>query len=193
MNVVPILSGSKGADTDTVLTAASAAALAKQGVTFVVRYLGSVTPEEIVAITSAGVGVSLVTFSRAPGWMPTAALGASDGATDVARLKALGVPTEMVVWIDLEGSGGSAADTAAWVNVVELDVWSATRDVSRVPAHGHRRSRLSLRRLGGAHEAGDLSPVPRHGGHRRRRNTRRALYVLGSSLWGRITTVVFRR
>jgi hypothetical protein len=42
-------------------------------------------------------------------------MGAQDGALDVSRLKALGVPSTMVVWIDLEGSAGNAADTAVWV------------------------------------------------------------------------------
>jgi hypothetical protein len=48
--------------------------------------------------------------------MPSATLGLQDGERDVLQLKALGIPEEMVVWIDLEGSGGDAADTAAWVN-----------------------------------------------------------------------------
>jgi len=116
MNVVPIPVGSMGFDTDTQLTADTAAKLAAAGASFVVRYLGSITSTELVAIQAAGLGVSLVTFARPPGWMPSAAMGAEDGANDVARLHTLGVPPGMVIWIDLEGSGGSAPDTEAWVN-----------------------------------------------------------------------------
>ena len=116
MNVVPILSGSKGFDTDTVLTADSAAKLVAAGGSFVVRYLGSIDSAELSSIQSTGLGVCLVTFARQLGWLPSVAMGVEDGATDVARLRALGVPEGMLVWIDLEGSGGNASDTAAWVN-----------------------------------------------------------------------------
>jgi hypothetical protein len=116
MKLVTISVGSVGVDTDTPLTATLATALANQKVDFVVRYLGSITSAELSAIQSAGIGVSLVTYSRGPGWMPTAVMGASDGATDVSRLQALGVPPGTLLWIDLEGSGGTEPDTAAWVN-----------------------------------------------------------------------------
>lgn len=116
MNVVPVPFGSKGVDCDTALTSQVAISLKSRGLDFVVRYLGSVSTMEISGILQAGLGLELVTFAHSPGWMPSATLGAQDGERDVLQLKALGIPEEMVVWIDLEGSGGDAADTAAWVN-----------------------------------------------------------------------------
>lgn len=116
MNVVPITPGTRGVDTDTQVSVSFAQILANNRFDFVVRYLSDVTSDELVTILDAGLGLSLVTHARALGWTPSAELGASDGAADVAKLKALGIPEGMVVWIDLEGSGGDATDTAAWVN-----------------------------------------------------------------------------
>ena len=116
MRVVEVPFGCRGVDCDTVLTEKTASALSAEHVDFVVRYLGSISTMEIGAILGADLGLELVTFAHDPGWMPSATLGAEDGDTDVMHLKALGIPEEMVVWIDLEGSGGNAADTAAWVN-----------------------------------------------------------------------------
>lgn len=116
MRVAPVPVGSKGVDCDTALTATSATRLKANGVDFVTRYLGSISTMEISAILSAGLGLELVTFAHTPGWTPSATLGAEDGDTDVMHLKALGIPEEMIIWIDLEGSGGDAADTSAWIN-----------------------------------------------------------------------------
>ena len=116
MKIAPVLCGSFGIDCATVLTAESAAGLKGTPIDFVARYLGQLTPPELAIILEAGLGVELVTFSHAPGWEPSAALGNDEGHVDVARLAELGIPTGMVVWIDLEGSGGDAAATAAWVN-----------------------------------------------------------------------------
>jgi hypothetical protein len=115
MKIVNVPVGAIGIDTVTAITETSVQII-KEKVDFVVRYLGGVSTTEIALITEAGLGVQLVTYSRAPGWMPSATMGAEDGDTDVVRLKALGIPEGMVVFIDLEGSGGDAADTASWVN-----------------------------------------------------------------------------
>jgi hypothetical protein len=115
MQIAPVPVGSRGADMVTVLTSSTAAGLKALGYDFVVRYLGGLSFTELSEILSAGLGCQLVTYSRAPGWLPTAAMGASDGANDVAQLKALGVPEGVLLWIDLEGSGDDATDTAGWV------------------------------------------------------------------------------
>jgi hypothetical protein len=125
MQVTAVPVGSKGFDTVTVLTAGSAAALKAAGANFVVRYLGGITPSELSEIVSTGLGCQLVTYSRAPGWLPTAAMGTSDGTNDVAQLQALGVPGGALLWIDLEGSGGDAADTAAWVTARAAEIVAA--------------------------------------------------------------------
>jgi hypothetical protein len=104
-------------DCDTALTVPLIASMKQaKDLDFVVRYLGSVTTLEITDILESGLGLQLVTFSRVPGWMPTVEMGTEDGRTDVLRLQALGIPSGMLVWIDLEGSSGDAADTMAWIN-----------------------------------------------------------------------------
>lgn len=105
-----------GVDCITVLNATSAAALKAAGMRFAIRYLGSITPIELAEILGAGLVFMPVTFSRAPGWVPTAAMGTSDGQTDVQHIKALGLPSGCTVWIDLEGAIGSASTVSAWVN-----------------------------------------------------------------------------
>jgi Domain of unknown function (DUF1906) len=114
MKVVNVPIGSKGIDTVTVLNSTTCDRLKLTGVDFVVRYLGGVTDDELNVILTSGLGVQLVTYSRAVGWMPDSEMGVSDGQTDVTRLKTLGVPENMVLWLDLEGSGGSSVGTGAW-------------------------------------------------------------------------------
>jgi hypothetical protein len=115
VKVVPVPLGSRGADMAAALTFTNAADLKTAGLDYVTRYVGGISGAELALIHAAGLGLQLVTYSRAPGWTPSAALGAGDGAGDVAHLHALGIPAGMLVWIDLEGVSGSAADVIAWV------------------------------------------------------------------------------
>lgn len=117
MRVVDVPVGWRGVDCATPVTVDAARALKARGVDFVVRYLGQVTAAELAVLFDAGLGVELVTFSRAPGWDPSAELGTKDGDEDVARLVVeLKIPPGMVVWIDLEGPAGDAAVVAEWVS-----------------------------------------------------------------------------
>jgi hypothetical protein len=116
MNIAPVPVGSIGFDCVTTLDSTSAARMKGVGFDFAVRYLGGVSVSEMGDILGAGLGLELVTYSRAPGWTPSAALGSQDGAQDVAQLHALGVGAGMVVWIDLEGSGGDMSATTEWIN-----------------------------------------------------------------------------
>lgn len=115
MKLASVPVAARGIDTVTTIGSAVAIALAAAHIDFVVRYLGGITEQELEGVLSSGLGLELVTYSRAPGWLPNAGMGTSDGNTDVSRLKALGVPAGMLLWLDLEGSGGSAADTSAWI------------------------------------------------------------------------------
>jgi len=115
VRVLPVPLGSRGADMAAALTCANAADLKAAGLDYVVRYVGGITGAELSLLLDAGLGVQLVTYSRAPGWIPSAVVGAADGSKDVDRLRELGVPAGMLVWIDLEGVNGSAADVAGWV------------------------------------------------------------------------------
>ena len=93
-----------------------AMALRNAGLDYVVRYLGGLYAPEMHDVLASGLGLQLVTYSRAPGWQPTQTMGDADGLVDVSRLERDGVPGGMLVWIDLEGASGSAADAAAWLD-----------------------------------------------------------------------------
>ncbi len=125
-----------GVDCITVLDSTSASALKAAGMQFAIRYLGSVTLTELNSILGAGLLFMPVTFSRAPGWIPTAAMGQADGKLDVQQLKALGVPATCTVWIDLEGATGSPATVAAWVNARASVVRLAGYDVGLYVGYG---------------------------------------------------------
>ncbi|MGO8992371.1 MAG: glycoside hydrolase domain-containing protein [Polyangiaceae bacterium] len=116
MKIAPCSVGARGFDTATALDAATVAALKSAGFDFAVRYLGGVDVAEATLILNAGLGLQLVTYSAAPGWTPSAALGTLEGQTDVTQLRALGAPTGLTVWIDLEGAAGDAASVTDWVN-----------------------------------------------------------------------------
>ena len=81
-----------GVDCITKFTASSAASLKAAGASFAVRYLGSLSPEELHAILDAGLLCSVVTYANH---------FAADDA--VAVLRALGVPAGVTVWLDVEG------------------------------------------------------------------------------------------
>ena len=68
---------------------------------------GNATVEAIANAHGLGMGVCFVSYSRAVGWGPSAALGAADGTTAILRTRKLGVPLEdFCDWCDLEGCGG---------------------------------------------------------------------------------------
>jgi Domain of unknown function (DUF1906) len=115
MKVIDVPHGARGADMVQTLTDSTAAALKAAGFDFVVRYLGGLSPAELAIILAAGLGVELVTYSRAPGWAPSLDMGLADGRTDRGHLDALGIPPGMVVWIDLEGARGTSAEVSDWV------------------------------------------------------------------------------
>ena len=117
MKIVPCPPGARGADMVSTLTPAHATALRNAGLSYVVRYLGGLSAPEMQDILASGLGLQLVTYSRAPGWRPTAEMGSADGALDVLRLGELGVAEGMLVWIDLEGAhSGSVTDVARWLD-----------------------------------------------------------------------------
>lgn len=114
--VQPAKDGARGIDCITILDHASAARLVAAGYSFAVRYLGSLTIAERDAILGAGMALLAVGFSRRPGWAPSQALGAADGAAAVAHAKAAGLPPVCTLFCDLEGPSGTGADAAAYVN-----------------------------------------------------------------------------
>jgi Domain of unknown function (DUF1906) len=109
-----------GIDTISTITTAQAMAFQQAGFSFAVRYVESLSTTEISAILGAGLALMPVAYSRAGGWMPTAALGTQDGNNMISDLNALSLPKGITVWCDLEGMGGVAADTIAYT-----EAWGA--------------------------------------------------------------------
>lgn len=115
-------SGSKGFDSDTVLTNATAAAFVADGFRFAVRYLSRDRPEtegnlsatEAAAILNAGLAVMAVQHVSAEGWIPTEDLGQQYGVSAAADARTVGFPRGVNIWLDLEGVGyGSTARQVA--------------------------------------------------------------------------------
>jgi Domain of unknown function (DUF1906) len=70
--------------------------------TFAIRYLENLTPEECDWWLSRGMGLAVVGESRANGWTPSAGAGSADGMREVARARALNLPSGSQLWCDLE-------------------------------------------------------------------------------------------
>lgn len=116
--VEPARAGAKGVDTVLHLTQSQCELLLAAGYSFAVQYLGPLTVATRDAILAARMALQAVTYSRRPGWMPSAALGAQDGTLDVQHARSAGLPEGMTLWIDFEGPSASAApsDCINWVN-----------------------------------------------------------------------------
>jgi hypothetical protein len=86
----------------------AAATMRALGLDYFVGYLGVVSPARVVEATSCGLGFMAVTLA-----------GRYDGAQAVAQCRALGLPSGVTVWLDLEGQTAFKADPvklAATVN-----------------------------------------------------------------------------
>ena len=80
LKVQPATPGVAGIDTVSHITYEQALALYAAGYRFIVRYLGHITPAEVIDITTARMAVLFVAgYSRRPGWIPTSEIGALDG------------------------------------------------------------------------------------------------------------------
>ena len=109
--VQPAAAGLSGFDSNTIVTASTAAEFAAQGYAFCVRYFSRVAQQgsndlsaaEAQDILNAGLGLMTVQHVRAEGWVPTQELGASDGAAAANHVSQIGFPAGVNVWCDLEG------------------------------------------------------------------------------------------
>ncbi len=114
--VIGAPAGVHGFDCNTVLTPATAAALRNAGFMFCIRYLsrgaipstGDLTTAEADLILDAGLSLMAVQHVANPGWLPTAALGASGGAHAAGHAHAIGIPAGVNIWLDLEGVAHAA-------------------------------------------------------------------------------------
>jgi hypothetical protein len=109
---------SLGIDCITVLDGTSCAALKAARISWVVRYLDTLTPTELAAILDSGLGVSFCSYAPVGGWMPSIGRAEVSGRQALDRLQALKIPSGVVEWTDLEGvsSGAMPADIEAWGN-----------------------------------------------------------------------------
>ena len=114
---VPAPGHSMMLDTTLRITLSQARAIAADphNVVAIGRYLGGLTPQELADITSAGLGVVGLNYSRANNWHPSAAAGTADAARDVGQAKALGFPAGATIMFDLEGvASDPTAHLEAW-------------------------------------------------------------------------------
>ena len=115
MKVSSGVSGEIYCDTWQIITAAKAKALKDKHVAGVIRYTDNLTAQEIQGLLAAGLKIGIVSSCRGTGWVPTSDMGTRDGTAAVAKLKALGIPVGVTVWADMEGSGGTAQDSIAYL------------------------------------------------------------------------------
>lgn len=119
--VAPARAGMIGFDTDTALTATTAAQLKAAGFAFAVRYLSRTSPQnpgdlsapEAELILAAGLGLMLVQHCPRSGWLPSAERGLGCGQAAVGNAQAIGVPAGVSIGYDLEevAAYATAADT----------------------------------------------------------------------------------
>ena len=127
MIVAPIPVGARLADTIAVITAAEAKALKTAGIDGMIRYWESLASAEVTDILAAGMGLCVVGYSRQPGWVPSATLGAVDAQAEIMRCRALFGASlqDMILWCDLEGCAGPAPVTAAYLDAFGAEVTAA--------------------------------------------------------------------
>lgn len=94
-----------GIDTVQRLSAENVAALKSEGMRFAIRYLGSLTPEELRVILAAGLACMPVTFAKH-----------YSGMSAIGELRKLGMPEGVTTWLDLEGETDAAPEIIAKIN-----------------------------------------------------------------------------
>jgi hypothetical protein len=91
MNVVTLEAGTKGCDTVANISLTEAQNLYTAGMRFVVRYVVSVTKNELAEILQSGLAVSFVSYANS-----------FDPSDEIAALQRLGIPKGVVIWLDVE-------------------------------------------------------------------------------------------
>jgi hypothetical protein len=117
--------GSKGFDTVAAMTGPLLKRLQALGYTWVARYLGDLSADELTVICGSGYGCLLVQHAHAGGWAGSTLLGTQDGQRAVADARRAGVPAGATLFSDLEGTAGDAAATTAWATAWATAVTTA--------------------------------------------------------------------
>ena len=128
-----------GFDADGIVTAVAAAAFFSRGFRFCIRYVSRVAQQnandlsaaEALDLLNAGLALMPVQHVRDAGWLPTAALEASDGVHAAYHAFVIGFPPGVNVWCDLEGvqPGASAQQVIDYCN----SLYDAVNAVGYVP------------------------------------------------------------
>lgn len=108
--------GAKGADVNQILSAQDCKVFVENGETFLIRYIprtpeliaGNITASEIQTILTSGLGLSIVQHCPRPNWDPSAELGELYGGYASGYCKSIGLPSGMVIWLDLEEVSSAA-------------------------------------------------------------------------------------
>lgn len=124
--ILPVVSGSQGFDTDTILSSTTLPTFIESGYKWCVRYLSRISPEnrgdlssnEVLDIMSAGLGLMAVQHCPLSGWQPTSILGNLYGLAAVSNANNAGLLVGTTIWCDLEevSTYSTQEDVIAYVN-----------------------------------------------------------------------------
>lgn len=111
MKLVTIPAGTRGFDTNAVVSLEQAQAFARHGYGFACRYLPRNLPakahdlqiSELQVLVDSGLAVMPVQHVDSEPWFPSKDRGVRYGAAAVVRSGALGILPKTCVWLDLEG------------------------------------------------------------------------------------------
>lgn len=126
--------GFKGMDCNFPLTPGLACLAKSKGYQFVMRYIGrkqftpgDLTSAEVGVIHDAGLLLGLVQHFEGDGWLPTDDKGRLYGAYMGAAAAALGAPTGLTTFVDVEGvsAAADAEQVIRYVNYWSDRVWAA--------------------------------------------------------------------
>lgn len=131
MKSITLPDGALGFDTNSVVSAASAALFAGHGYSFACRYIRrsavheyDLTMREIAVLHACMIAVIPVQHVESElSWEPTATKGHLNGHVAVSELRRLQLPERTLVFCDLEGTTGG--DPIAYVRAWEDEVLSA--------------------------------------------------------------------
>lgn len=111
-------------DTSAIILPSVAAELHREGFGGAFRYAPlpsnsagrDLSALELMALAAAGLQVGLVQHVRDPGWRPAGHSGAADAMAATAHAQRIDYPRGAVVYLDLEGIAGTAAEVSRFAN-----------------------------------------------------------------------------
>lgn len=95
-------------DSDMVFSDTGLDAIWAYGGRLIITYAEILTAQVLARYTAKHFAVSVITYSRKPGWTPNAATGAADAKRALDVVHSLGVPSGLTIWDDCEGPAPTA-------------------------------------------------------------------------------------